>query len=87
VGADQVCEDWEYEDGGGVTLTERQGEILDFIRESIREKGLPPTRAEIAIRFGFKSPNAAEDHLRALKRKGFITLVPAISRGIRITAP
>lgn len=68
-------------------LTERQGEILDFIRQCIREKGLPPTRAEIAQHFGYASPNAAEDHLRALKRKGFIELVPAISRGIRLAAP
>lgn len=68
-------------------LTDRQGEILDFIRECIRTHGLPPTRAEIARHFGFKSPNAAEDHLRALRRQGFIELVPAISRGIRLSAP
>jgi repressor LexA len=68
-------------------LTDRQGEVLDFIRTCIREHGLPPTRVEICRRFGFKSPNAAEDHLRSLRRKGFIELVPAIARGIRISAP
>ncbi|MDH5649819.1 MAG: transcriptional repressor LexA [Gammaproteobacteria bacterium] len=66
------------------TLTSRQKEILDLIRESIEKEGLPPTRAEIADTFGFRSANAAEEHLRALARKGVIELVPGASRGIRL---
>ena len=65
-------------------LTPRQAEILEMIRESIAEYGSPPTRAEIAEAFGFRSPNAAEDHLRALARKGYIELLPGSSRGIRL---
>ena len=66
------------------TLTDRQAEILELIRGYIAEEGCPPTRAEIAETLGFRSPNAAEDHLRALERKGFIELVPGASRGIRL---
>ena len=66
------------------TLTARQAEILDLIRSYIADEGCPPTRAEIAENLGFRSPNAAEDHLRALERKGFIELVPGASRGIRL---
>jgi len=65
-------------------LTTRQGEILNEIKESIKNTGFPPTRAEIAQTFGFRSPNAAEDHLRALERKGYITILPGSSRGIQI---
>ncbi len=65
-------------------LTARQQEILDLITASVRELGYPPTRAEIAARLGFRSANAAEDHLQALARKGVITLTPGASRGIRI---
>jgi len=65
-------------------LTPRQTEILDLIRESIAERGSPPTRAEIAAAFGFRSPNAAEEHLKALARKGAIELLPGSSRGIRL---
>lgn len=65
-------------------LTEIQGEVLDFIRTCIRENDLPPTRAEIAGHFSWKSPNAAEVHLRALAKKQCIELRPAISRGIRL---
>lgn len=65
-------------------LTRRQTEILDLIRSSIAERGSPPTRAEIARAFGFKSPNAAEEHLKALARKGVIELLPGSSRGIRL---
>jgi repressor LexA len=64
-------------------LTPRQSEILELIRACISTQGCPPTRAEIARRLGFRSANAAEDHLRALARKGFIELVPGSSRGIR----
>lgn len=66
------------------TLTERQAEILDLIRTAIEETGMPPTRAEIAQALGFRSANAAEEHLRALARKGVIELVPGASRGIRL---
>ncbi|MCK9564218.1 MAG: transcriptional repressor LexA [Bacteroidales bacterium] len=65
-------------------LTHRQQQILDLIREAIEATGYPPTRAEIATRFGFKSPNAAEAHLRALRDKGAIELIPGTSRGIRL---
>ena len=66
------------------TLTARQAEILELIRSHIAEEGCPPTRAEIAHILGFRSPNAAEDHLRALERKGVIELVAGSSRGIRL---
>lgn len=66
------------------TLTERQAEILDLIRRHLESTGMPPTRAEIAQELGFRSANAAEDHLRALARKGVIELVPGASRGIRL---
>lgn len=65
-------------------LTARQEEILALIREWIETTGLPPTRAEIAERFGFSSPNAAEQHLKGLARKGVLELVPGTSRGIRL---
>ncbi|MEM7279319.1 MAG: transcriptional repressor LexA [Pseudomonadota bacterium] len=65
-------------------LTPRQSQILELIQDFIEETGMPPTRAEIAAELGFKSPNAAEEHLRALKRKGVIDLVPGTSRGIRL---
>lgn len=65
-------------------LTKRQQEVFDFICEEINTQGSAPTRAEIAKRMGFRSPNAAEDHLRALARKGVIELVSSTSRGIRL---
>ncbi len=65
-------------------LTARQEEILVLIREWIDTTGLPPTRAEIAERFGFSSPNAAEQHLKGLAKKGVLELVPGTSRGIRL---
>jgi repressor LexA len=65
-------------------LTPRQQEILDFIRNSLEVLGAPPTRTEICHAFGFASPNAAEDHLRALAKKGAITLEPGSARGIRL---
>ncbi len=65
-------------------LTPRQEEILNLIREWIETTGLPPTRAEIAERFGFSSPNAAEQHLKGLAKKGVLELVPGTSRGIRL---
>lgn len=66
-------------------LTTRQQQILDFIRNSIKQTGVPPTRADICDHFGFKSPTAAEDHLRTLQRKGAIELLAGVSRGIRLT--
>lgn len=68
------------------SLTPRQREVLEFIREALKHSGLPPTRSEIAEALGFRSPNAAEEHLRALARKGAIELRPGASRGIRIVA-
>jgi repressor LexA len=65
-------------------LTLRQIQVLDLIRECLDSTGMPPTRAEIARQLGFRSPNAADDHLRALARKGVITLIPGASRGIRL---
>ncbi|MET0984906.1 MAG: transcriptional repressor LexA [Steroidobacteraceae bacterium] len=65
-------------------LTPRQRQILELIQDSISENGMPPTRAEIATALGFKSPNAAEEHLRALERKGVLELLPGASRGIQL---
>ena len=65
-------------------LTARQSQILDLIRQAIQQTGRPPTRAEIARQLGFRSANAAEDHLRALERKGHIRLSAATSRGIQL---
>jgi repressor LexA len=65
-------------------LTARQQQILDLIQRNIAQSGSPPTRAEIATELGFKSANAAEEHLQALARKGVIELVGGTSRGIRL---
>ena len=65
-------------------LTARQQQILDLIKHAIASTGAPPTRAEIASQLGFKSANAAEEHLQALARKGAIELVSGTSRGIRL---
>jgi repressor LexA len=65
-------------------LTARQTEILRLIQRFIAETGMPPTRAEIARELGFRSANAAEEHLRALARKGVIALIPGTSRGIQL---
>jgi len=65
-------------------LTVRQQQILDLIQSAITRTGAPPTRAEIAAELGFKSANAAEEHLQALARKGVIELVSGTSRGIRL---
>ncbi len=70
-----------------IPLTTRQQQILDWIREHLDSTGLPPTRAELCQAMGFRSPNAAEDHLRALARKGAIELLAGASRGIRLTEP
>ena len=63
-------------------LTQRQEQILDLIKSNLELKGFPPTRADIAKTFGFKSPNAAEQHLRALEKKGVISILSGASRGI-----
>lgn len=65
-------------------LTKRQQQVLDMIRDFIEEYNVPPTRVEIADAMGFRSPNAAEDHLKALQRKGVIEMYAGSSRGIRI---
>lgn len=67
-----------------IKLTKRQSDVLETIREFISETGFPPTRAEIARRLGFKSPNAAEEHLKALCKKGAIEMLSGASRGIRL---
>jgi len=67
-------------------LTDRQQQILDLVQSAIARTGAPPTRAEIAAELGFRSPNAAEEHLQALARKGVIELVGGTSRGIRLQA-
>jgi len=65
-------------------LTPRQQQVFDLIKSKIDETGMPPTRAEIARKLGFRSANAAEEHLKALARKQAIEIVPGASRGIRI---
>ena len=65
-------------------LTARQAEILALIQDFMERSGFPPTRAEIAAQLGFKSANAAEEHLRALERKGILDILPGASRGIQL---
>lgn len=65
-------------------LTPRQQQILQLIKDTVADTGMPPTRAEIAKRLGFKSANAAEEHLKALAKKGVIEILPGTSRGIRV---
>lgn len=65
-------------------LTARQQEVLNVIKDHMADSGYPPTRAEIAKTLGFKSPNAAEEHIKALARKGYIEIVQGASRGIRL---
>ncbi|HSG50808.1 MAG TPA: transcriptional repressor LexA [Rheinheimera sp.] len=65
-------------------LTPRQAEILQLIKDYQQDTGMPPTRAEIAQQLGFKSANAAEEHLKALAKKGVIEMMPGTSRGIRL---
>lgn len=68
-------------------LTARQEEVLQLIKNTMLETGMPPTRAEIARELGFKSANAAEEHLKALARKGVIEILPGTSRGIKLNTP
>ena len=67
-------------------LTPRQQEILTLIKDAIDATGMPPTRAEIALHLGFRSANAAEEHLKALAKKGVIELFPGMSRGLRLVS-
>jgi len=67
-------------------LTARQSEILELIKDNLHATGMPPTRAEIAAKLGFRSANAAEEHLKALARKGVIEILPGMSRGIRLVS-
>ena len=67
-----------------IKLTARQEEVLGVIRQHIDATGMPPTRADIAKELGFRSANAAEEHLKALARKGAIEIIPGASRGIRL---
>ncbi len=67
-----------------IKLTNRQNEVLDFIKSYIDDTGYPPTRADIAKELGFKSANASEEHLKALARKGAIEMIPGTSRGIKL---
>ena len=68
-------------------LTARQTEVLELIKTTMQETGMPPTRAEIARQLGFRSANAAEEHLKALARKGVIEILPGTSRGIKLNIP
>ncbi|GMM67488.1 MAG: transcriptional repressor LexA [Pseudomonadota bacterium] len=68
-------------------LTARQTEVLELIKTTMQETGMPPTRAEIARQLGFRSANAAEEHLKALARKGVIDILPGTSRGIKLNIP
>lgn len=65
-------------------LTPRQSQVLALVKDHIQETGMPPTRVEIARQLGFRSANAAEEHLKALARKGVIEILPGTSRGIRL---
>ncbi|GIU42976.1 LexA repressor [Shewanella sairae] len=66
-------------------LTPRQKQVFQFIRQQIEDTGLPPSRLEIAKKIGFKSANAAEEHIKAIARKGYIDVTPKTSRGIKIS--
>lgn len=65
-------------------MTNAQKKVFDFVRKSTEKNGYPPTRNEISAALGYSSANAAQEHLEALQAKGFVALVPGISRGIRI---
>jgi repressor LexA len=77
----------KVENGQKGKLTARQEEILKFIRAFIDKRGSPPTRQEICDGFGFRSPNAADQHLRLIARKGYLQLLPGkIARGVVLSA-
>jgi repressor LexA len=79
-----ILNDFPHLPSGDPKLTARQQQILELIQSAIANTGAPPTRAEIAAELGFRSANAAEEHLQALARKGVIELVSGTSRGIRL---
>jgi len=79
-----ILNDFPPPPSGDPKLTARQQQILELIQSAIASTGAPPTRAEIAAELGFRSANAAEEHLQALARKGVIELVSGTSRGIRL---
>lgn len=79
-----ILNDFPHLPSGDPKLTARQQQILELIQSAIASTGAPPTRAEIAAELGFRSANAAEEHLQALARKGVIELVSGTSRGIRL---
>jgi repressor LexA len=68
-------------------LTQRQEQVLQLVKDKMQDTGMPPTRAEIAKSLGFKSANAAEEHLKALAKKGVIEILPGTSRGIKLNIP
>lgn len=68
-------------------LTEMQEKVLDYIEDCVEKNGLPPTRAEMAKHFGWKSPNNAEQHIKRLAKLNRIEVIPNVSRGIRLVAP
>jgi repressor LexA len=70
--------------GASEPLTDRQSEILKLVRDLTESSGFPPTRAEIAEKMGFRSVNAAEQHLRALEKKGALEILQGASRGLRV---
>lgn len=68
-------------------ITAQQQRVLDFIRHHLTDQGCPPTQVEIARELGFRSANAASDHVRALKKKGYLDITPNVARGIRLVTP
>ena len=74
----------DFSSSASLPLTDRQQKVLDWIRRHLESTGMPPTRAEIAAGLGFRTASSAEDHLRALARKGALELTPGASRGLRL---
>lgn len=68
-------------------LTERQAQVLEFINSFLNQQGYPPTVREVAARFGFRSPRAAHDHMKALQRKGYLRSVPGLPRALNVVGP
>lgn len=68
-------------------LTERQAQVLEFITSFLNQQGYPPTVREVAARFGFRSPRAAHDHMKALQRKGYLRSVPGLPRALNVIGP
>ncbi|MBI5524473.1 MAG: repressor LexA [Desulfarculus sp.] len=68
-------------------LTERQAQVLEFINSFLHQQGYPPTVREVAARFGFRSPRAAHDHMKALQRKGYLRSAPGLPRALNVIGP